>query len=259
MRQRRASPASGLGEEAEPYDLQFSGPVDLPFDHDDVRVYIDNLFTDGLLVPTSGVSRALVADLDGCRRGGVRRRRPSSTLPKTPATLDSVKPSATSDYKAWFTAMPKIPLPDVGVGFDLDGPGQNTRFAYLYRDADNYKQGKEVILQGRLSRANIAGILRAASDYNHFIPGDVGMENLQPRFNSGWEIEADHPWHEIVEIAYVDDPPTSDDCQDVMTVVDLVAKWPTTQEDWDFMGAEERLIEAMGLSEGSRKKYGAAD
>ena len=31
------------------YDLQFSGPIDLPFEHDDVRVYIDNLFVEGLL------------------------------------------------------------------------------------------------------------------------------------------------------------------------------------------------------------------
>jgi len=29
--------------------LQYSGPLDLPFDHDDVRVYIDNLFIEGLL------------------------------------------------------------------------------------------------------------------------------------------------------------------------------------------------------------------
>ncbi len=29
--------------------LQYSGPLDLPFDHDDVRVYIDNLFLEGLL------------------------------------------------------------------------------------------------------------------------------------------------------------------------------------------------------------------
>ena len=31
------------------YGLQYSGPLDLPFDHDDVRVYIDNLFLEGLL------------------------------------------------------------------------------------------------------------------------------------------------------------------------------------------------------------------
>jgi hypothetical protein len=32
-----------------------SGPTDLPFDHDDVRVYMDNLFVEGLLVPTAAV------------------------------------------------------------------------------------------------------------------------------------------------------------------------------------------------------------
>jgi len=33
------------------YDLRFSGPSDIPFDHDDVRVYIDNLFLEGILNP----------------------------------------------------------------------------------------------------------------------------------------------------------------------------------------------------------------
>lgn len=32
-----------------------SGPIDLPFGHDDVRVYMDNLFVEGLLAPTSVV------------------------------------------------------------------------------------------------------------------------------------------------------------------------------------------------------------
>jgi hypothetical protein len=39
-----------LHEAPAPFDLRYSGPKDLPFDHDDVRVYIDNLFTDGLLL-----------------------------------------------------------------------------------------------------------------------------------------------------------------------------------------------------------------
>ena len=33
--------------------LEFEGPVDLPFDHDDVRVYIDNLFVEGMLSAVS--------------------------------------------------------------------------------------------------------------------------------------------------------------------------------------------------------------
>ena len=31
--------------------LELEGPADLPFDHDDVRVYVDNLFVEGLLSP----------------------------------------------------------------------------------------------------------------------------------------------------------------------------------------------------------------
>ena len=33
--------------------LEIDGPADLPFDHDDVRVYIDNLFFEGVLSPVS--------------------------------------------------------------------------------------------------------------------------------------------------------------------------------------------------------------
>ena len=33
----------------EPYSIEYPGPMDLPFDHDDIRVYIDNLFIEGLL------------------------------------------------------------------------------------------------------------------------------------------------------------------------------------------------------------------
>ncbi|MDZ4186255.1 MAG: BREX-3 system phosphatase PglZ [Desulfuromonadales bacterium] len=40
---------SGIREDEKPYDLAIEGPVELPFDHQDIRVYIDNLFVDGLL------------------------------------------------------------------------------------------------------------------------------------------------------------------------------------------------------------------
>jgi len=43
----------GLREEGEPYGVEIEGPTDLPFDHDDVRVYIDNLFVEGLLRPVA--------------------------------------------------------------------------------------------------------------------------------------------------------------------------------------------------------------
>ena len=38
-------------EPVAPYGLEFPGPVEIPFEHDDVRVYIDNLFLEGVLRP----------------------------------------------------------------------------------------------------------------------------------------------------------------------------------------------------------------
>ncbi|MDY6823274.1 MAG: BREX-3 system phosphatase PglZ [Thermodesulfobacteriota bacterium] len=41
--------ATDVRENEKPYGFEYSGPSDLPFDHDDIRVYIDNLFVEGLL------------------------------------------------------------------------------------------------------------------------------------------------------------------------------------------------------------------
>lgn len=42
---------SGVYEDKKPYGLSIQGAVELPFDHQDIRVYIDNLFMEGLLHP----------------------------------------------------------------------------------------------------------------------------------------------------------------------------------------------------------------
>lgn len=39
----------------EPPQPTVSGPTEIPFDHDDVRVYIDNLFVEGVLAPTTAI------------------------------------------------------------------------------------------------------------------------------------------------------------------------------------------------------------
>ena len=44
-----------VAEPATAYGLTYSGPHELPFGHDDVRVYIDNLFQEGMLKPVDGV------------------------------------------------------------------------------------------------------------------------------------------------------------------------------------------------------------
>ena len=41
--------STGVHEYEEPYGFEFTGPSNLPFDHVDIRVYIDNMFLEGLL------------------------------------------------------------------------------------------------------------------------------------------------------------------------------------------------------------------
>jgi PglZ domain len=52
--------ADTISEPREPYGLRYAGPIELPFDHDDVRVYIDNLFVEGFLTPTTAIPTARV-------------------------------------------------------------------------------------------------------------------------------------------------------------------------------------------------------
>lgn len=47
----RLSAGGGISEPRGEYPLEMPGPAILPFEHDDVRVYVDNLFSEGLLVP----------------------------------------------------------------------------------------------------------------------------------------------------------------------------------------------------------------
>lgn len=42
-----------LGENGTSYNLTIDGPVNLSFNHPDIRIYIDNLFTEGFLYPVS--------------------------------------------------------------------------------------------------------------------------------------------------------------------------------------------------------------
>ena len=59
---RQVAGADAVREPAEPYGLEFPGPSEIPFDHDDVRVYIDNLFLEGVLQQVSHPRAETLAD-----------------------------------------------------------------------------------------------------------------------------------------------------------------------------------------------------
>ena len=102
-RQAATEPA-GVKEGHDAYGLTTPGPADLPFDHHDVRVYIDNLFTEGLLHP---VAHARTAELAktwariGLRTDPVEDR--SRRLQRLFETLKSSVPSEDGKHTDWAT------------------------------------------------------------------------------------------------------------------------------------------------------------
>ncbi|MEI8716332.1 BREX-3 system phosphatase PglZ [Mesorhizobium sp. ISC11] len=102
---RLVSPDGGLREKPELYDLQFTGPKHLSFDHDDVRVYVDNLFTDGLLTPTNRLSRSLVEGTwMAVGVAGSQSADDTSRFRRLVELLHSNGPSPSSDHHEWARA-----------------------------------------------------------------------------------------------------------------------------------------------------------
>lgn len=85
------------------YNLTIAGPIDIPFDHDDIRVYIDNLFTEGLLQPVyhdnaSVLSKTWVGIGIKTEASEDKSRR----LSKLVENLRSTVPAEDARYTEWF-------------------------------------------------------------------------------------------------------------------------------------------------------------
>ena len=96
------SGALATDEEARSTHLEFSGPLDLPFEHDDVRVYIDNLFIEGALQPVPRERHealaATWATVGICTDPvGDRRRRMNGLIESVSDTL----PNADARFQDW--------------------------------------------------------------------------------------------------------------------------------------------------------------
>ena len=97
-----AGAPDGAYEDNVLYNLAFRGPIHLPFDHDDVRVYIDTLFIDGLL---QSVTHAQSAQLTGTWVAvGVRTDPQADRLRRLEGLLQAVEetlPSADARHPEW--------------------------------------------------------------------------------------------------------------------------------------------------------------
>ena len=112
-----------ISDNKEAYGLEFSGPSDLPFDHDDIRVYIDNLFLEGLLQAVSheradSLSKTWLAigirtdeQADRTRRVNGLLDNIASTIPKEDTRHDDWFHFA----KTWAELMALVLEPDAGL------------------------------------------------------------------------------------------------------------------------------------------------
>lgn len=92
----------GVREPAAAYDLRYPGPTDLPFDNPGVRIYVDNLFSEGLLKPVfypeadslAGEWVSVGVRLDA-------RSDRLSRMERLVATVREFLPDATAGYRDW--------------------------------------------------------------------------------------------------------------------------------------------------------------
>lgn len=121
--------------------------------------------------------------------------------------------------------------------------------AYTYRDADNYKTSLSVAVPGDVDKKGADRLYdRLASDEG-FVPGQIGLPDLQINFNEGmtfWDDERDHPFHEIYEVAPADTLPAgtmvlnSMTARDLAEAVEAIPSWDAGYRP-DFHGAMAAL------------------
>jgi hypothetical protein len=119
----------------------------------------------------------------------------------------------------------------------------NIRFAYLYRDASNYKQHGEVIFSNEKQPLldEIEKQIRAfLNDGEFFIARQI---HLTERF---FDVlyDDDHPWHEFVSVTATDDPvfdPEPEYKRDVAEI--LVELENAHRAGWDEMNVREDLAQ----------------
>lgn len=132
------------------------------------------------------------------------------------------------------------------VDLNLEGKGRNTLIDYTYRDLSNNKVHDCVILAGRLTEPQIETILGTLFEKEKFIPGQVGLNDLQTKFESsrGWDDQEDQVWHELRSIQYIDRRPTGP------KVDEFMAAWPTDEEGWKRDEYHTRLSGCFPLTMG---------
>lgn len=131
--------------------------------------------------------------------------------------------------------MVKISLPQIAPVLHTTQKGQqlNTRIGYRYADKTNCRQYTAIVVEGVITWEQIEPYLATQQS---FIPGQVGLEDLQYRFALPG---ADHPWHQI-EPSYI--KPTEAEPTVAISAEDLA--WRIAHTAWDA-NASAKLVPAL--------------
>lgn len=121
-------------------------------------------------------------------------------------------------------------------------------FAYLYRDASNYKAREDMLLEGELTPELEARLRPSLIDGEYFIPEKVGLPSLRERlyqYSDGVPTSDDHLLHELVEIRSA----TAEECVatgSTMSIESLVQQFESTSRA-GWWSEVDRLVEELGL------------
>jgi hypothetical protein len=117
----------------------------------------------------------------------------------------------------------------------------NIRFAYMYRDASNYKQHGEVIFSNetQLIAEEVEKQIRSfLNDGEYFIARQI---HLEERFFDA-PYDDDHPWHEFVRAEATDDPTFDPDHKDKRDITEFLSDLEQAcSAGWDEMNVREDL------------------
>ncbi len=100
----RLGSANQVREDSLEYGLKYPGPDRLPFDHQDIKVYIDNLFLEGKLTPVE--AKGIEVDAGSWVRSGIATSGVDDDELRISRLFDLVKkelPTAEARYSDWTT------------------------------------------------------------------------------------------------------------------------------------------------------------
>jgi hypothetical protein len=104
----RALSGAGAAGVAEPPGLKYPGVREIPFDHDDVRVYMDNLFQEGILQPVKWLTSAAIPKpwIKVGLKGQTQERRVLD-FEELSGNLEKAAPGEGATVKDWLAFAPR--------------------------------------------------------------------------------------------------------------------------------------------------------